>query len=63
MLTYPQIDPVIFRLGPLEPRWYGLMYLIGFAYTFLLLKKHHRWLGLASVDQVDSMLAWLVGCM
>lgn len=24
------IDPVIFRLGPLELRWYGLMYLIGF---------------------------------
>ncbi len=63
MLTYPQIDPVIFRLGPLEPRWYGFMYLLGFAYTFYLLKKHHRWLGLASVELVDSMLAWLVGCM
>ncbi|RZA08083.1 MAG: prolipoprotein diacylglyceryl transferase, partial [Proteobacteria bacterium] len=30
MIPYPKIDPVIFRIGPLEPRWYGLMYLLGF---------------------------------
>jgi phosphatidylglycerol:prolipoprotein diacylglycerol transferase len=30
MLVHPDIDPVIFKLGPLAPRWYGLMYLIGF---------------------------------
>lgn len=30
MLTYPQIDPVAFSLGPLKVHWYGLMYLVGF---------------------------------
>ncbi|MCS7278712.1 MAG: prolipoprotein diacylglyceryl transferase [Thermodesulfobacteriaceae bacterium] len=30
MLTYPQIDPVIFQIGPLAIRWYGLMYIISF---------------------------------
>ena len=30
MLTYPEIDPVIFSLGPLKVHWYGLMYLLGF---------------------------------
>jgi len=29
-LVFPQIDPVIFSLGPLSIRWYGLMYLIAF---------------------------------
>ncbi|WP_303721257.1 prolipoprotein diacylglyceryl transferase [Malonomonas rubra] len=29
-MTYPQIDPVIFRIGPLAIRWYGMMYLLGF---------------------------------
>lgn len=29
MLAYPQIDPVVFSLGPLQVHWYGLMYLIG----------------------------------
>ena len=31
MLSYPNIDPVAFQLGPLAVHWYGLMYLVGFA--------------------------------
>lgn len=60
MISYPQIDPVIFRLGPLEPRWYGLMYLLGFLYTFRLLKRHHKWMGLESAERADSILTTLV---
>jgi phosphatidylglycerol---prolipoprotein diacylglyceryl transferase len=30
MLTYPAIDPVIVRLGPVQIYWYGFMYLVGF---------------------------------
>ena len=36
MITYPDIDPVIFRIGPLQVRWYGLMYVLGFGATLLL---------------------------
>lgn len=31
MLTYPDIDPIAVQIGPLAIRWYGLMYLVGFA--------------------------------
>jgi phosphatidylglycerol:prolipoprotein diacylglycerol transferase len=31
MLVHPQFDPVAFTVGPLAVRWYGLMYLVGFA--------------------------------
>jgi phosphatidylglycerol:prolipoprotein diacylglycerol transferase len=31
MLVHPQFDPIALSLGPLAVRWYGLMYLIGFA--------------------------------
>ena len=31
MLVHPNFDPVVFSLGPLAVRWYGLMYLAGFA--------------------------------
>ncbi len=31
MLVHPDIDPVAFAIGPLAVRWYGLMYLAGFA--------------------------------
>ena len=30
MLTYPEIDPILFQLGPLKMHWYGAMYLIAF---------------------------------
>jgi len=39
MLTYPSIDPIIFSLGPLKVRWYGLMYILGFLASFLLVKR------------------------
>jgi phosphatidylglycerol:prolipoprotein diacylglycerol transferase len=38
MLVHPQFDPVAFQIGPLAVRWYGLMYLVGFA-LFVVLGK------------------------
>ncbi len=35
-MTYPEIDPVAISLGPLAIHWYGLMYLLGFAFVWLL---------------------------
>jgi phosphatidylglycerol:prolipoprotein diacylglycerol transferase len=43
MLTYPEIDPVLFQLGPLKVHWYGMMYLVGFALAW--------WLGLQKIKQ------------
>lgn len=39
MLNYPQIDPVALAIGPLKIHWYGLMYLIGFAFTWIVGKN------------------------
>jgi phosphatidylglycerol:prolipoprotein diacylglycerol transferase len=39
MLIHPQIDPIAFSLGPLAVRWYGLMYLAGFA-LFIVLGRY-----------------------
>jgi phosphatidylglycerol:prolipoprotein diacylglycerol transferase len=36
MLHHPNIDPVAIQLGPLAVRWYGLMYLLGFAVAWWL---------------------------
>lgn len=60
MIPYPQIDPVIIRIGPLEPRWYGMMYLLGFLYAFHLIKKYAKWIGLPSPELADSVLGALV---
>ena len=36
MIKFPDIDPVIVNIGPLSLRWYGLMYIFGFASSYLL---------------------------
>jgi len=36
MLEFPQIDPVALGIGPFKVRWYGLMYMAGFAAAWLL---------------------------
>ncbi len=38
MLTHPQFDPVLFSLGPVAVRWYGLMYVLAFV-AFVVLGK------------------------
>jgi len=42
MLTYPNIDPVLIHLGPLQIRWYGLMYVFGFLAAYLLVRYQAR---------------------
>jgi phosphatidylglycerol:prolipoprotein diacylglycerol transferase len=38
MIAYPNINPEIFHMGPFAVRWYGLMYALGFAASYLLVK-------------------------
>ncbi len=63
MLTYPRIDPVIISIGPLQIRWYGLMYVLGFAATYLLVRRQatrFRWQ--AMLDHLDNLnLALILG--
>src|SRR5690554_6374161 len=33
-LQHPQIDPVMFSIGPFDLHWYGLMYLIGAMFAY-----------------------------
>lgn len=41
-MRYPRIDPVFFEIGPLEFRWYGLMYIIGFLCAYVILRRLSR---------------------
>ncbi len=38
-LPFPAIDPVFFRLGPLQFRWYGLMYVLGLSAAYVLIRR------------------------
>jgi len=36
VLTWPNIDPVAFRIGPVAVHWYGITYLVGFSLAWWL---------------------------
>lgn len=53
----PYINPVIFSLGPISLRWYGIMYLLGFAFAYWLgSKRIKKSNGLWTEEQFDSLL-------
>jgi phosphatidylglycerol:prolipoprotein diacylglycerol transferase len=57
MLVHPQIDPVAFSIGPLAVRWYGLMYLAGFAAGWWLgLRRIGRGAAPVTRKQFDDMI-------
>ena len=58
MLVHPQFNPVALSLGPLDVRWYGLMYLTAFVLFVVLGRAHarrHPELGW-DAQQIDDLL-------
>jgi phosphatidylglycerol:prolipoprotein diacylglycerol transferase len=56
-VIHPQIDPIAFSIGPLAVRWYGLMYLTGFAIGWYLgLRRINRGFVPVTRAQFDDLL-------
>ncbi len=64
-ITYPQIDPVFLRIGPLQLRWYGLMYMLSFVIGYFVLRRNakRRKLDLTTDDLYDLMFYLILGVM
>ncbi|MBI1810695.1 MAG: prolipoprotein diacylglyceryl transferase [Nitrospirae bacterium] len=72
MIPYPKIDSEIIRIGPFAVRWYGMMYLIGFASSYLLVRFQIKKFGVKSSElkndkhsklktlDVDSLYFYLI---
>jgi len=60
MIPFPNIDPVIIKVGLLSVRWYGVMYLIGFASSYLLvgyqISKRKLGMGMKDIESLYSSL-------
>lgn len=70
MFVHPQFNPVALQLGPLAIRWYGLMYLFGFAAFLGLgrnkLRRNPNAAAITSSKDVElavpsRRLAWISG--
>ena len=58
-IPYPDIDPVFLRVGPLQFRWYGLMYLIGLTLAYFIIAARARAQKLPmNNDQVYDMIVY-----
>ena len=60
-LPFPDIDPVIFQIGPLAIRWYALAYIaglmLGWKYIVRLVRRDGDSAAMSEV-QVDDFLVW-----
>ncbi len=65
MLTYPQIDPVAFSIGPLQVHWYGLMYLVGLvaAWGLASLRRRRPGSGWTPQEIPDLMMSVAAGAV
>ncbi len=60
-MPFPQIDPVIFHIGPLAVRWYGMMYLLGFVGGYLVMQRVARFRCLPiSKELISDLLFYAV---
>ena len=65
LMAFPDIDPVIFSIGPVHVRWYGLAYvigiLLGWRYARRLVENRSLWPEsgprMSAVD-IDDFLLW-----
>lgn len=60
-IPYPRIPPEIFRVGPFALRWYGIMYLVGYAVGIGIARRRRR-RGLVPFDDagIDMLVGYLV---
>ncbi|ANF58897.1 prolipoprotein diacylglyceryl transferase [Halotalea alkalilenta] len=54
-MRYPDFDPVLFSLGPIQIHWYGLMYVVGFVSAWWLARLRAERIGLDR-QQVGDMI-------
>lgn len=58
------LSPVLFDLGPIQIRWYGLMYVFGFIIAGFMLKylvKQNFFK--ITVDKIDTLITTMIICM
>ena len=60
-IPFPRIPPEIFRIGPIALRWYGVMYVIGYAVGIWLARRRAKQ-GLVPLgaEAIDVLVGYLV---
>ncbi len=60
-IPYPHISPVLLHIGPVQIRWYGVMYMVGYIVGFRLVRKRIEQGLLAMRDEeLDTLIGYFV---
>ncbi len=66
-LPFPNIDPIIFSIGPIAVRWYSLAYIVGLLFAIWLAKRIVANVALWGAnkptmkpEQIDDLLLWVM---
>jgi len=61
MLNYPIINPTIINIGPLQIRWYGVMYILAFLASYFLVRYQIRKKRLnIDINTVNDLFLFLI---
>lgn len=60
MLSFPQINPYIFQLGPIKPTWYGMMYVVGFGLGYWAARYRARNDARWPVEKISDLLTYIM---
>ena len=60
-MYFHNLDPVLIKLGFLEIRYYGLVYLFGFLLTLFVLKKYRKELDIENEKAYDKLCRSVFG--
>jgi phosphatidylglycerol---prolipoprotein diacylglyceryl transferase len=59
-IPFPNLNPILFRLGPVAVRWYGVAYLAAFLVNYVLLRRMiSRGVLRMRRELLDELIGWL----
>ncbi len=60
-MKFPDIDPVLIHLGPLEIRWYALFYIISFVIGYIFIKRNYKEKGIElSKEGYENLIFYIM---
>ncbi|MXP51214.1 prolipoprotein diacylglyceryl transferase [Pantoea sp. SoEX] len=55
-IPFPKINPIIFSIGPISFRWYGLMYLIGLIFALWLANRRINNSPFRDIKEIENLI-------
>jgi phosphatidylglycerol:prolipoprotein diacylglycerol transferase len=53
------VDPIAISIGPLDIRWYGLVYVLGFLFAYWFVTHYARFFSLPK-EKVEDIFFWVM---